>query len=197
MTIALPAGFCPAAFTMMVNTVQRSFSSPYGGSVQVVDLMNDWWTASMTLPATTRPEKAAAIEAWLNSMRGMTQTVALYHFARQIPRGSLRGSPTCAAASVGAATLRISGTIGATLLIGDMLGVGGQLFQVAAAAKIGGAGYADVTMVNRVRKAIANGSAVTWNRPTALFRLSTRTGVQHMPGYAEGVSLDFIEDVSL
>jgi hypothetical protein len=36
---------------------------------------------------------------------------------------------------------------------------------------------------------------VEWTRPARPFRLATRTGLRHVPGYAEGLALDFVEDL--
>jgi hypothetical protein len=77
-----------------------------------------------------------------------------------------------------------------------MIKAGGLLLQVAADCVANGAGRADVTLVNRVRSTIALGAAVTWDRPTAPFRLISTPAVMHVPGYAESVSLDFAEVIA-
>jgi hypothetical protein len=195
-TITWPAGVVPDTFALRLSATQRVHASPFGGSEQVVDLLNDRWMISMSLPKRTRAQ-AAAIEAFINAMRGMTNTVNLYHFGRKTPRGTMVGSPTCNAASQGAASVTLaSAGAGATLLAGDMIGVSGQLLQVAADATANGSGVITVTLVNRLRAAITGGSAVTWDRPTVPFRLVSSPAVLHVPGYAESVSLDFAEVIS-
>jgi len=68
-------------------------------------------------------------------MRGQSNKVALYHFARAAPAGTVRGALTLnASAAQGASSIVVTGCNPATgtLIAGDMLGVGGQLLMVAA-----------------------------------------------------------------
>ena len=197
-TIAFPLGVWPNAFSLMLSTVQRVHASPFGGSEQVVDLLNDRWMISMSLPPTTKAYRSAAIAAFIAAMRGMTNTVNLYNMRQPAPRGTMRGTPSCTATSQGAAVIQIgTAGAGATLLAGDMIGAGGLLLQVASDCTADGAGFfSSVPLVNRVRKAISASSPVTWDRPTAPFRLISKSAVQYMPGYADSVSLDFAEVIT-
>lgn len=193
--IALPSTFRPETFAMRMLTNQRSFASPFGGSEQAVDLLNDRWVISLTLPLRGSGDQAS-IEAFLNAMRGMTNTCNLWHFQRRQPRGTMRGTPICNFAPQGAASLTFPNAgIGATLLAGDMVGIAGLLLMVQSDCAADGTGSMNVTLVNRIRTAITGGAAVTWDRPTAPFRLMTNASVLYQPGYAEGVSLDFAEAI--
>lgn len=195
-TISLPSSFRPESFSMRMSTNQRSFSSPFGGSEQVNDLLNDRWTATVSIPR-RGSDTQASIEAFLNAMRGQTNTCNLWHMQRPVPRGTMRGSPVSFGAAKGTSIMRIGGTVGSTLLAGDLIGVDGLLLQVAENATVGGVGYVDVTFVNRFRRTIAAGGVpVIWDRPTAAFRLMTNASVLYQPGYAEGVSLDFAEAIA-
>lgn len=195
-TIAFPPGFDdPAGFSLQLAVNQRSHASPFGGSEQVVDMLNDRWEASVAVSPRTS-EEAAAYEAFIGAMRGMNNTVNLYHLVRPIPRGTLRGSPTCQIAGQGdGAVVLQTGQPGSTLLAGDLFGVSGLLIQVASDVAANGSGVMVVTLVNRLRKQIADGSPVTWDRPTAPFRLMSNSGIQHVPGWAEGASFDFAEAI--
>lgn len=192
--IALPAGFCPNSFSLSLLTTQRLFASPFGGSEQVIDLMQDRWLLTLSLPNRTHAS-AAAIEAFIAALRGMTNTVNIYHWLRKQPRGTMRGAPTSQAAPIGGTALFLNTTAGATLLAGDMIGVGGLLLQVENDCVANGAGVLGVPLVNRLRKAIVAGSLVTWDKPTAAFRLASKSAVQYIPGYAPEVSFDFVEAV--
>jgi len=195
-TIALPTGLCPRDFSLAMNVVQRASSSPYSGSEQVVDLLNDRWAIGMTLPA-RRTGEAAAVEAFIASLRGMTNTVNLHHFGRPIPRGTMRGTPLSDPGIPGASSLLIgSMTPGWTLLAGDMIGIGGLLLMIAQDTVADGGGLMPITLVNRIRKAFPLGSLVTWDRPTAPFRLASPSAVQYVPGYSPEVSFEFVEAIS-
>lgn len=196
-TIALPAAFAARDFMMELVTNQASFSAPFGGSEQVADRLNDRWLISLTTPSRSSAD-AAQIEAFVNAMRGMTNTCNLYHMQRKVPRGTMRGTPTTInnPALQGGNSLTIAAAPGVTLLAGDMIGVAGLLLQVAEDCTANGSGNITVPLVNRLRKSFAAGSAVTWDRPTAPFRLMTNASVLYQPGYAEGVSLDFAEAIA-
>lgn len=195
-TIALPSDFCPRDFSLRMQVNQVVFSSPFGGSEQVVDRSNDRWTASVTLPA-RRTGDGAAVEAFIGSMRGMTNTVNLHHFARPIPRGTMRGSPTTInnPALAGGDSLSIAAAPAVTLKAGDMIGVAGLLLMVAADCVANGVGNITVPLVNRLRFGFPAGSAVTWDRPKAAFRLASSSSVQFVPGYSPEVSFEFLEAV--
>lgn len=195
-TITLPAGFSPRDFTMRLVTNQRSFSSPFGGSEQVVDLLNDRWSISLALPSSSSAN-AARIEAFVNAMRGMTNTCNLWHMQRPVPRGTMRGTPTViATAPQGNAFFHIQTTAFATLLAGDMIGLNGLLLQISMDSTADSSGVLLVNIVNRLRKVCVAGLPVTWDKPTAPFRLMTNASVLYQPGYAEGVSLDFAEVIA-
>jgi hypothetical protein len=99
-----------ARFIFQAN--QRVNASPFGGSEQVVDMLNDRWIAHLTLPV-ERFAEAAAVEAFLASFRGQVNTVNLYHFARSVPRGTLRGGlVTAASAAQGAASVQLQARLG-------------------------------------------------------------------------------------
>lgn len=182
---------------MYLSTNQRSFASPFGGSEKVVDMLNDRWMATVALPKGPQ-DVMASREAFVNAMRGMANTVMLHHYARPVPRGTMRGSPTLASGAVKfAKELSIQTVPGATLLAGDMVGVSDLLLQAAQDITADGAGVLVLPIVNRLRKALAGGAAVVWDRPKAPFRLITSgTAFVYLTGYAEGVSLDFAEAIS-
>ncbi|WP_157755052.1 hypothetical protein [Variovorax boronicumulans] len=193
--IALPPAFRPESFSMTLAVTQRAFSSPFGGSEQVIDQLNDRWTANVVLPRGSQADVAAR-EAFVGAMRGMANTCLLWHMARSQPIGTMRGAPTAQAAAAGAGSLTVNTVAGATLRMGDMIGVSGLLLQVAADATANGAGVIVVPLVNRLRRAITAGTAVTWNKPSVEFRLVSVPSFQFFFGYGEGASLDFVEAVS-
>lgn len=191
-TITLPSGFSPRRCQLRLATTARTHASPYGGSEQAVDLLNDRWLLSLELPPRAGYDAAAGIEAFLAALRGPVNTCNLWHFARPSVRGTL-ASATCGAASQGASSVTLTGT--GTLKAGDMLGIGGLLLQVAADVTLSGSG--SVSLVNRLRTAISGGSAVTFTRPTAAFRLVTQgAGVSYVPRASEPLALEFAEVVA-
>jgi|GEM_PF-765261 len=185
--------FLPAAFSLAMQTNQRAFASPFGGSEQVTDMLNDRWSCTLDLPPTEH-NRAAKRESFVEAMRGQANHTELYHFGRPTPLGTLSGSPTAQTTLQGASVIVINATTGQTLLAGDMIGVDGLLLRVAADCT-SSAGAITVTLTNRLRRSVTSGAAVVWDRPTAPFRLASTPSVRYVAGYAEGVKLDFVEKV--
>lgn len=188
--ITLPAAFAPRTCTFKEMVNQRVAASPFGGSEQAIDMLNDRWLVSVETGTLSRMD-AVAIEVFIAALRGQTNTVALYHFARPVVAGTIAGAKTLSAsAAQGAASVSITAT--GTLLTGDMIGVGGLLLMVAQDCTAAG-GIITVPLVNRLRKALSSGAAVTTTQPTANFRLLSTPGVQHTRGWSPPVSFDFGE----
>jgi hypothetical protein len=194
--ITLPAQFVPRACQLTLASNQRVAASPFGGSEQAIDLLNDRWLLSCELPAAHRLNSAWR-GGFIGAMRGQVNSVNLWHFAHPQPGGTVRGSLTLAAnAAQGAASITVSGCSPAngTLLAGDMLGVGGLLLMVASDCTATG-GSITVPLANRLRAAKSAGTAVVWDKPTAPFRLLSTNGVHYAPGVSDPVSFDFGEAI--
>jgi hypothetical protein len=175
---------------MELRANQRVNAAPGGGSEQVVDLLNDRWVMYLTLPAETN-DNAHALEAFLHSFRGQTNTVLAWHFKREAPRGTMRGTPTIkTTVAAGASQIVIAtGVPGCTLEPGDMVGSMGLLLMGSAAGTADGAGDLTLNLVNRLRTGLTAGDAVTWDKPTATFRKLSDSGVNYFRGTSEEVSL--------
>lgn len=194
--ISWPSGLLPRDFLLTLQANQRVYASSMGGSERVVDFLNDRWVANLSLPRETHAA-SAAVEAFLFSLRGMVNTTALWHFARTAPRGTLRGTPTIHTdAAAGAASIVVQASAGETLKAGDMLGAGGLLLMVSEDCTANGSGVITVPLANRLRTALAAAAAVTWDKPTAPFRLVGTSGVRYQPGTTDAVSLEFVEAIS-
>lgn len=171
-TIDWPAELMGAQVQFFLRKAGMQFVAPFNGQVQAIDFVADRWIASITLPPRRRIVSGVA-EALADWLAGGVNRVRLWNFsaghnsAPGVPRGTLRGSPTLTSSSAqGADVLAITGTPGATLLAGDMLQVGSQLFRVFQPVTFSGGGTAAVQVVNRARTALAAGAPVVWNRPT-------------------------------
>ena len=194
--IPLPAKFKPRTCLPRMSVNQRVQASNFGGSEQVVDLLNDRWILSCELPPRLMDE-GAWIEAFIGRMRGQTNTTSVYHFARPQPRGTVRGTLTLnASAAQGASTIVLTGCSpsSGTLLEGDMLGVSGLLLMVATDCTASG-GIISVPITNALRKALTAGAAVTWDKPTMEARLLDTSYVGYEPAIAQGVTFDFGEKI--
>lgn len=196
-TINQPSQFDLATsihFTQVTN--DRVSASPFGGSEQAIDLLNDRWLCSIELPMMYTKD-ASYIEAYIAAMRGRVNVSPIYHRSRPAPLGTIRGTLTLSAsAAQGASSLVITGCIpnNGTFLTGDMLGVGG-LLVMAATDCAAVAGVVTVPITNRIRTAQSSGASVAWNKPTSLFRLLSNSGVKYVESRCEPISLDFGEKI--
>lgn len=194
--VTLPTLFVPATCVFTQTTNQRVAASPFGGSEQAIDLLNDRWKCSLAFSSKASAD-AAWIEAFIGSMRGQTNTVALYHFARPVPRGTARGSMTLSTfASQGASSIVLTGVSPSTgtLLAGDMLGVGGLLLMVASDCTASG-GVVTAPITNRLRVSQSAGAVVAWNKPATNFRMLATSDVEYVPGNTQPVTFDFGEAI--
>lgn len=194
--ITLPSALKVRSCSLKLAVNQRVSAAPFSGSEQAIDLLNDRWL--MTCEITPRLKaNGAAIEAFIGSMRGQTNTTSVYHFARPAPLGTVRGTLTLnASAAQGASSIVVTGCSPATgtLLAGDMLGVSGLLLMVASdCAAV--AGIITVPITNALRKALTSGTAVTWDKPSMTARILATSDVGYEPGIANGVTFDFGEAI--
>ncbi len=193
--IALPQTFSdPVDFWLDPSVNQQSYDSPYGGSDQTVDLMNDRWLAGVTIAARTH-EEAAEIEGFKAALRGRVNTVLLGHLVRTEPRGTLRGVPVTDGALAGAPQIVIWGAPGYTLCLGDLFSLGGLLLMVAEDCTADEAGRGVVKLANRIRRPIALDTPVIWDRPSIEFEMVSSSRVQFVPGFAQEVSFEFRERI--
>lgn len=191
-----PATIRPRTCRFDMVTNQLVNESPFGSDQQVVDKLNDLWMVSLTLPV-RRHAQAAELEAFLASFRGQVNWISLWHFVRPAPRGTLRGTLlTSGTQAQGAASLVLSGgTAAGSVLKGDLFGAGGQILMASSDATADGAGAITIPLVNRLRAAIATGQSVTWDKPTATFRLASHSGVNYIPGNSDEVTMVLREKV--
>lgn len=214
-----PATLKPASmsFGLTKRTVQSR--STYSSKLQTIDLVAEYLSVSISLPP-IMPNQSGAREAFLARLAGGTNWVRVVHATRQIPAGSMRGSPvTGVSMNRGDLTITINSTSGSTLMAGDFISIGGQLFMVADDVSstdgglvtdgsgnvlIGSDGFAFVDssspgtlvvpVVNRVRKSTAAGAAVLWDRPTATFIMpATSVAAVYQPGYTDAITVDLEE----
>ena len=180
----------------LMNTVnQRAHISPGQTSEQVIDLIGDRWMLYITVPGGNHVQ-GAVLEAWLGQFRGMVNWASLWHPARRVPRGTLRGTPTIhTTAAAGARSVILQAAAAETLYAGDMLGSDGLLLQTASDCTADGSGVITVPLNNALRWDLDATTAVVWDKPTAPFRLMSSSGVEFLRGRHLPVDLVLAEKV--
>lgn len=166
-------------------------TSIFNSATESIEFPGERWLVSLTLPE-RKSRNGGEAEAFFGRISGGMERVRLWHFLRPVPRGSMRGAPTlAAAASRGELSLQITTT--GTLEAGDLFKVGNQVFQAfQSCAPVGG--VLTVPLVQRVRSTLAAGAAVQWDKPTALFVMPSKTHrTPYRPGAQERIAVDFEE----
>lgn len=157
-TYTWPESFRVNSFEMRVQPNTRVFVSPFTGTAQVSDYTGERWKVMIGIAEGGEVNAAslalaAAMEAFIDRLRGPLGTIALWNLRRPMPLGTLRdgvainvvngslaavtvqngtpitiptitGSPiNMAAAAQGASTVQVQTYPGRTLLAGDHIGL--------------------------------------------------------------------------
>lgn len=200
--LTLPASLQIRKFDFGQERFDLEFSAGDAGASQVRVLAPPRWSCAIVAPQWLRATEAAVWRDLILRLQGRIRQLAVYDIDHSAPAGTMRGTLTLAsAAAQGATTLSITGGVGqagTTLLAGDWIGVGTgatrQLVNVAANATADGAGVVSVTISQPLRLAQLTAAAVTWDKPTALFRQRTaNNGWSREGDVRTGHSLDLIE----
>lgn len=191
--VVWPDSLCPRTFSLQLIADIRASSSVYEGSEIVNDLEDDTWAVSMEVDSRSGDD-AATLEALVNYLQGGIHTAEFGHFARPQPRGSVLSSTLAVASVKGADSITLSVTVGSSVKVGDILGVDGLLLQCSETVTATTT-QMTVKLVNRLRRALSAGEAVTLDNPKILWRLDTASSVTNLVGYTNAVSLTFSEDV--
>ncbi len=198
--IDVPDWLRAAVLEWVLERATTQNTSDLTKTAQVVDLLSWAWRVTVTLPMTTnvRGEAAGRYEALVNLLAGGANTIRLHQMVRPQPLGTLRGTPTVAAAAAQfAGSVQLQAVAGATLRMGDFIGIGGMLLQVAGDCTANGAGVMTVPLVTRLRRAVAAGAAVVWDKPTAkFFMVDARGRSVYSPGRAGGQAFELLEDTT-
>lgn len=198
-TLQWPAGWFPKQFDLGVRRNVVQFRSPMTNDLQSVDLLVWRWRATLVMRDEHSAGPAAgAQEAFFNELVGGANDVELYHFARPVPTGSLRGTPALQSPMLKLAnSFVLTGCApGSTLYAGDMIGLASQLLQVRANAIANAGGQMTVLTVNRSRALVDAGTLAVWDRPKARFAISEQAGsFPHSAGIMAGSSWELDEVV--
>lgn len=200
--IAYPAGLRTMRITWGQRRFDLRFENGDSGAGQSRVLAPPRWTAALTCSDFLNDADAAAWRNLILQLQGRINQLSLHDLGNPAPRGTLRGALVLAAAyAPGAIAVNIAGGVGQaarTLLAGDFIGLGGgttrQLVAVSADATADAAGNITASISQPLRYAQALGSAVTWDKPTALFRQQQGESTwTHERGIRSGYSLDLME----
>ena len=185
-------------FSMRVAPLTKMFASVYSNQQQTVDLLADCWVAQIDLAHNVTLATGTAMEAFFDRLKGSANRIIMPSLKLSLPQGTMRGSPVLQSSVAQlASTIVITTTAYASLLAGDMLGLGsgGQLVRVMANTVADGSGNMTVEVAPRIRTALSAGVAIVYVQPTAAWRLSSPgPAVDWRPGQFVAPSIELRED---
>jgi hypothetical protein len=202
-TITFPSTLNPATFTWAQQRRDVAFSSLFGSQAAV--LSSPLWMVTLSAPnMLSTGTEAGAWKSLLLQLRGKVNQLELWNMAQPAPNGTMRGTMLLNGGHAqGATTLSIIAATqpAKTLLAGDFIGLGDgttsqQVVMVTADATSDGTGLISVSIEPPLRNGFANASAVAWDKPSALFRMTnTKSSWEYAPGkLISGFALDLVED---
>lgn len=191
------SAYCPATFTSRLVPNARVVPAMFAGDDQTIEFPGAKWSFLLSMPNGGSDDRAA-LEAFLNRVRGPAHRIDIWHLRRPLPRGTLQTNTTLSeAAAQFAATLKINATTGRTLFAGDMVGVTLEnsdkaLVQVVQDAT-SSAGVIQVNVTPPLKWSAVASATVTLVRPMARCRLVESVAVTYVPGYSPGPQIELVE----
>lgn len=182
----------PVSFALEFDVQMEIMRS---GKVYTYGLPGARWLCTINFENELETMQRPAIEAWLVSLRGGANRAQLYHFARPVPNGTLRGSPTVGSTIAAGATSAALANCNGTVKAGDLLGIGGQIVKVIEDAAPTGSNMT-VKFEPGLRVSVSSGASVTWNKPSTLFipRSNIAGPFPYLQaGFRPGFSVEFVE----
>ena len=179
-TYSWPAGrsFVPQRSDLRVFNNGRENASPESGTSQTVTRPGSKWGWSVVMKAMSVADRED-FEGFLIGLSGREHRVSTHDWKHPQPRGTcnLTGVTLGAGAAQFATSVQLAGCgASKTLKRGDWIGFStGQLCRVVADAVADGSGAMTVYFRHSLRAALSSGTAVTLDRPTALYILAEPT----------------------
>lgn len=168
-------------FSLSLRRNTRSFSSPYNGTNQTIELGGERWVASVsTVPTDRRSAISRRREVLSDRLSGGVNAVRLWHFFNPVAGGTFTAAPVAfpitksgaafpitksgaafpitrgalyleTAVPAGANTCTITSVPGRTVLAGSMVSINGQLVRVEDDVTADSAGRLLLTFAPRAR----------------------------------------------
>lgn len=193
-----PTDLIPGEMSLGLESMTRTFESPWSGSTQTADTPGSKVVMQLTfrsLPV----DKARRLEALLFSLDGQAGRVRLWDFAARLVSQPqpVRGAPIVTEALAMRKSLTSRGWTPSTkvLLAGDWVQVGDELKRVLADVTSDLSGGALIRVAPMLRNDYPSGTPLSVSRPCGVFKLRDDKAVtfQRTPGVFTDVSLSFVE----
>lgn len=193
-----PVDLIPGEMSLGLESMTRSFESPWTGSAQTAETPGSKVVMQLTFRALT-VDKARRLEALIFSLDGQAGRVRLWDFAARLVASPqpVHGAPVVVEALAMRKSLTSRGWTPATkvLNVGDWIQIGDELKRVLADATADLSGTAMIRVAPMLRGDYPSGTPLSVSRPSGVFMLRDDKAVtfQRTPGVFTDVSLSFVE----
>lgn len=197
--IQIPTGLAVHNFTMGQRDYSLNFQNGDTGGQQTRVLAPPRWTCSMSAALTLGPSQMVLWRTMLLQLRGGINQLCVYDMKNPVAKGTMAGTPVLTSAvAVGATSIPITTTAGATMKQGDKLQIGAsatrQLVECMADAVADGSGFIVLTVEPPTRYASAGGTTINMTSPSCLMRrVDTAVSWSANAAAEGGVSVNLIE----
>lgn len=150
-------------------SVSWAFVSPITEATRTGGIPGTRWIQSLRFNNMT-VAKSALLEGLLMRLEGQANRLVLHRIGRPAPRGLATGTPLVNGANQTGSSINIDGLVAnaqGVYLIGDMLGIGGELKLVTANVNANASGQAAVAFKPALRASPSDNSAIVTAKPTA------------------------------
>lgn len=195
-----PSTVTPTSTELRLLANTAAFASPLNGALQTLARGGDRWAMTVVcnnLNATKR----AVLQGFLARLRGQAHRVLMHdHSYRK--RGTLASNLLVKGGSQTGSSVTCDGAaVGATLKIGDQIGMGYALHMIVDDAVFDGTGTATLAISPPMRTSPADNFVITVLQPTSRFILAdNKVGWSNEPGGVLGAissfTIELIEDIA-
>jgi hypothetical protein len=191
----------PAGLTFRLRHNTQTSTSPLTQSVQTVAFPGARWMATISWAELTAQEQRI-IKVWLAQLRGQAGRFRLWDLTHPTPAGVGAAGPitVSGAGQVGTALVTAGWPVSTSglLLPGDYIGVNGELKLVTLNATSNSSGVATLTFEPPLRASPPNGSVITLDQPSTIFRLADdeQDKMAIRPPYRADLTLECVESWS-
>lgn len=171
MVFEWPDKLCPSSMDWTINYNNRAFTSTLSNSQQVVSYPGAYWSVSIQFDSMVRRKAIdRELSALVGRMKGMLNPVKVPRFTRR--KMSDIGTITLnVPAENGTSTVQATGFSGGSLVIGDMITINDQLFEVVEEPQVA-AGVANLILNKQVRGGIPAGTVIEYMNPYCVMRFN-------------------------
>lgn len=193
-----PTDLIPSDMSLGLESMTRSFESPWTGSTQTTETPGAKVVMQVSFKALPVAQ-ARRLEALIFSLDGQAGRVRLWDFGARLVSSPqpVYGAPVVTEALAMRKSLTSRGwTPGATVLrVGDWVQVGSELKRVLADVTADLAGGALIRLAPMLRGDHPSGTPISVSRPCGVFMLKDDKAVtfQRSPGVFTDVSISFVE----